>query len=150
MKVMIVDDTQLNIDILRKVLAPEGYSIVVESSGEAALRAVPRVKPDLILLDIMMPRIDGLETCRRLKQQDETRDIPVIFTTVKTDADTILEAFQVGGLDYIVKPFRFEEVRARVRTYLHNQTLLRHNARLVKELEMKNQKLQEMTASAPM
>ena len=145
-KVMIVDDTQLNIDMLRKVLAPEGYSIVVETSGEAALRTVPRVNPDLILLDIMMPRMDGFETCRRLKKNKATGDIPIIFITAKTDAEVIVEGFHVGGLDYITKPFCFEEVRARVRTHLRNQTLLRDNVRLCKELETKNQQLLEINA----
>ena len=146
MKVMIVDDTQLNIDILRKVLAPEGYSIVVETSGDAALRVAPRVKPDVILLDVKMPKIDGFETCRRLKEHDATRDIPVIFITAKTDADAMLEGFHVGGLDYITKPFCFEEVRARVRTHLRNQTLLRDNVRLLQELETKNQELVAINA----
>ncbi len=146
MTIMIVDDAQLNIDILRKVLTPEGYLIVTETSGGAALESAPRLKPDLILLDVMMPGINGFETCRRLKQHEATRDIPVIFITAKTDTTAILEGFKVGGLDYIRKPFEFDEVRVRLRTHIQAQMLLRNNIRLVEELETKNQRLEDINA----
>jgi diguanylate cyclase (GGDEF)-like protein/PAS domain S-box-containing protein len=116
--VLIVDDTPANIGVLRGVLATEGYQLYAATSGELALKIALQTRPDLILLDVMMPGIGGIETCRQLKANPETSDIPVIFITAKTDMQDIMEGFEVGGADYISKPIRHEEVCARVRTQL--------------------------------
>ena len=117
-KILIVDDVSANINILFEALTPEGYNISAAPSGDVALKIVPRIKPDLILLDVMMPGIDGFETCRRLKADESTAEIPVIFITARNETESIVEGFQIGGMDYIIKPFHHEEVRARVRTHL--------------------------------
>ena len=137
MKVLLVDDTPANIDVLKKTLQPEGYEISIAPNGKIALSIVGRVMPDLILLDVMMPEMDGFETCRRLKENPATRDIPVIFITAKTETEDIVKGFELGGVDYIAKPFRREEVCARARTHL----LLRASG---KKLEAQNQKLREL------
>lgn len=118
MKTLLVDDTPANLDVLRKTLEPEGYEISIASSGEAALKIAPRFLPDLILLDVMMPGMNGYETCRRLKENEATRDIPVIFITAQNDKEDIVKAFRAGGADYIAKPILHEEVCARVRTHM--------------------------------
>lgn len=116
--VLIVDDTPANIGVLRGVLAGEGYQLYAATSGELALKIVNQTKPDLILLDVMMPGLNGIDTCRQLKANPDTCDIPVIFITAKSDTQDIVEGFRVGGVDYISKPIRSEEVCARVRTQL--------------------------------
>ena len=116
--VLIVDDTPANIGVLRNMLQTEGYQIFAATSGEAALKIVQQTPPDLILLDVMMPGIDGFETCRRLKANEETRDIPVIFVTAKIEPQDIVDGFQAGAVDYLSKPVRHEEVCIRVRTQL--------------------------------
>lgn len=118
MTIMIVDDTKENINILRKTLARIGCKISVALDGKMALDLIPRLKPDLILLDVMMPDIDGYEVCRRLKEDEELKNIPVIFITAKGDTEDVVEALEVGAVDFIMKPFRQEEVLARVKTHL--------------------------------
>ena len=117
-EILIVDDIPANLNLLRQALETEGYNIIAAPSGEVALQIAARTQPDLILLDIMMPGIDGFETCRRLKTDKATADIPVIFITARDETKSVVEGFQVGGVDYITKPFQHEEVRARVLTHL--------------------------------
>ncbi len=150
MKVLIVDDTAPNIDVLRKTLEPEQYEIAIALSGEAALDVAPKFLPDLVLLDIRMPGIDGYETCRKLKENASTQSAPVIFISANSDTKDILEGFRVGGVDYVTKPFQAEEVLARVQTHLQLQLLMKeHEAARVKmkqaamELLTKNNRLQE-------
>ena len=116
--ILIVDDTPENLSVLRKLLTDKGYQVRPALNGEIALKAVQSRRPDLILLDIMMPGMDGYEVCKVLKSAEETSDIPVIFISALTEVEGILEAFQAGGVDYITKPFRPEEVLARVQTHL--------------------------------
>ena len=118
MTIMIVDYTKDNIDILKKFLTKFGFKITAALSGELALDLIPKLKPDLILLDVMMPGIDGYEVCIRLKKDKDLKNIPVIFITAKGDTEDILEGFGVGAVDYIMKPFRLEEVYVRVKTHL--------------------------------
>jgi len=143
MKVLIVDDTAANIDVLRQTLAPEGYEISVAPSGEIALRIAPRFVPDLILLDIMMPGIDGFETCRQLKGNDSTKEIPVIFISAKNETEDIVKGFSLGGMDYIVKPINQEEVLARVETHLKLEYLKKEQEKSKSELIDKNHQLEE-------
>jgi two-component system, sensor histidine kinase and response regulator len=116
--VLIVDDTLKNIQVLGTILRQEGYQISVAQNGEQALDAVGRVHPDLILLDIRMPVMDGLETCRRLKADPSTSGIPVIFLTAEADPDDIVRGFRLGAVDYVTKPFNAEELLSRVNTHL--------------------------------
>ncbi len=117
-KVLMVDDTPANLDILRETLGPEGYNIYAAPRGEIAIRIAEQAIPDLILLDVMMPGMDGYETCAKLKDSDLTRDIPVIFISAKNDAHDVVKGFEVGGIDYIFKPFKQAEVVARVKTHI--------------------------------
>ncbi len=133
-KVLLVDDTPANMDVLRGILEGEGYRIFAAPSGEVALKIAPRTQPDIILLDVMMPGIDGLETCRRLKQDPKTKDIPVIFVSAKTAIEDIIDGFKVGAVDYISKPIRREEVIVRVHTHLEIVALFRQQEKLTEEL----------------
>lgn len=141
MKIMLVDDTPANIDILRETLKSEHYDIAVAPNGETALKIAPRFEPDLILLDVMMPGIDGYETCKKLKENEKTKEIAVIFITAKTEVEDIVKGFTVGGVDYITKPFRQEEVCARVQTQLQLRFSENERLRLISDLEDRNIKL---------
>lgn len=115
--ILIVDDAEPNIDILLDALG-DMYDISVAMDGFTALETARHIKPDLILLDIMMPSMDGYEVCRRLKADPLTREIPVIFLTALTEVENKARGFELGGVDYITKPFEIMEVKARVRTHL--------------------------------
>jgi len=122
--ILIVDDTETNIDILLELLGNE-YDILVALDGEGALEIVHEdSKIDLILLDIMMPNMDGYEVCSILKKNENSQDIPVIFITAKTDEDSIEKAYDVGGIDYITKPFKPRELLARIRTQIKLKALM--------------------------
>lgn len=117
-KILAVDDIPENLDILLETLEDSGYEVLVATSGEQALEVAPNARPEAILLDVMMPGIDGYETCRRLKAQPQFEDVPVLFLTARDDIEGVIEGFTAGGVDYIVKPFRKEEVLVRVRTHI--------------------------------
>ncbi len=116
--ILIVDDNPKNIQVAASMLSRQGYQIAFDKDGESALEHINVLKADLILLDIMMPGIDGYEVCGRLKNNPETESIPVIFLTAKADTESIVKGFDVGGVDYITKPFNEAELLARVRTHL--------------------------------
>jgi DNA-binding NtrC family response regulator len=116
--VLVVDDEPLNVDLLEQELGAAGYRVVPAANGEAALSAVAKERPDLILLDVMMPGLDGYAVCKRLKQSEASRDIPVIFLTALTDTFEKVRAFKLGAVDYVTKPFQTEELLARVGTHI--------------------------------
>src|SRR5262249_25634510 len=116
-RILIVDDTRANVDVLVGALQ-DRYRLSVALNGEGALRIVQNNRPDLILLDIMMPEIDGYEVCRRLKADAATRGIPVMFLTALDQLEDKTKAFEVGGADYVTKPFEILEVQARVDSLL--------------------------------
>ena len=116
--ILIVDDAPDNLGTLRSMMLRQGYQTFVATSGDRALDIAQRVKPDLILLDVVMPGIDGLETCRRLKAHPATTRIPVIFMSARGETEDIVAGFDTGAADYIPKPLRLEEVCARVRAQL--------------------------------
>lgn len=116
--ILIIDDVPANLGLVVDYLESHGLDVAVARDGEEALKRAQFVRPDLILLDVMMPGIDGFETCRRLKAAEALRDIPVIFMTALTDGNDKLRAFTAGGVDYVTKPFQPEEVLARVNTHL--------------------------------
>jgi signal transduction histidine kinase len=132
--ILIVDDTPANISVLLDALAGTGHQLLVAEDGEDALEQMTRSVPDLILLDVMMPGIDGYETCRRLKARPETRDIPVIFMTALHDTSEKVKAFGAGAVDYITKPVQHEEALARIQAHL---TLRRLRRELERELALK-------------
>ena len=116
--ILIVDDAPANLGMLRKMMTQQGYQTFVATSGERAISIARRVHPDLILLDVVMPGMDGLETCRQLKQHPGTQRIPVIFMSARSDTDDVVAGFDTGAVDYISKPLRMAEVCARVRAQL--------------------------------
>lgn len=132
--VLIVDDTPANLSVLLQCMGDAGYQVLVAEDGEEALELVQRRQPDLILLDVMMPGIDGFETCRQLKAMPSVADVPVIFMTALTDTDQKLTGFAAGAVDYITKPIQHEEALARVSTHL---SLRRLNRQLQAELNLK-------------
>ena len=138
--ILVVDDVPENLDVMKGALSAH-YRLQVAINGRLALRiAGSSVRPDLILLDIMMPEMDGYEVCRRLKADESTRDIPIIFVTAKSEEDNELEGLELGAVDYITKPFSIAIVQARVKTHLALQTankkLDAHNQRLLFEREL--------------
>ena len=116
--VLIVDDTPENIQVLGSLLRESDYDINVATSGKQALETLERVHPDLVLLDIMMPDMDGYEVCRRMKENPITADIPVIFLTAKTETNSVVRGFELGAVDYVTKPFQAPELLQRVDTHL--------------------------------
>ena len=116
-RVLIVDDAKTNVDILVEALRGE-YKLSVALDGHAALRAVEKSPPDLVLLDIMMPGLDGYEVCRRLRAHAPTREVPVMFLSSLEDVRNKAQGFEVGGNDYLTKPFEVLEIKARVRSLL--------------------------------
>jgi len=133
-KILVVDDTPANLDLFSQILESEGYEVSFSTNGKQALELASLAKPDLILLDIMMPEMDGIETCRRLKSLTEIKEIPVVFITAKTDRKDVAEGFRVGAVDYISKPVQHEEVCARVRCHLKNQALVKARDELITQL----------------
>ncbi len=121
--ILIVDDTPANLQLLAGMLRERGYKPRAVTSGQRAIEAARLMAPDLILLDVNMPGMDGFEVCERLKADPDLKDIPILFISALTDTTVKVKAFQVGGDDYITKPFQFEEVEARVRIQieLHRQ-----------------------------
>ena len=142
-KVLIVDDTPENIQVLMGTLKDQ-YAIVAAINGEKALKmALAAPQPELILLDIMMPGMDGFEVCRRLKADTATRDIPVIFLSALDDTSNKVKGFSVGAVDYISKPFQPEEVHVRVNTHLTMSLLKQDLAEKNKELQAYSVHLEE-------
>ncbi|HAV64780.1 MAG TPA: DNA-binding response regulator [Verrucomicrobiales bacterium] len=141
--VLVVDDIPANRNVLRQTLESDNYEVLLASDGATALHVAAKAAPDVILLDVMMPGIDGFETCRQLKAGQVTRNIPVIFISAQSETRSMIEGFQVGGVDYITKPFKAEEVLVRVRTHLTNHRLTREVLAKNQELEKTNARLRE-------
>lgn len=139
--ILVVDDTPENLKVLSGMLRNKGYEVRPVTSGKLALKAILSKAPDLMLLDINMPDMDGYQLCEQIKLEPLTKDIPVIFISALSETLDKVKAFSAGGLDYITKPFQFEEVNARVETHLMLRRLLVNLEELVKE------KVQEITAS---
>ncbi len=145
--ILIVDDTPDNLRLLSTMLLENGYKVRKAINGERALQAVEAVPPDLILLDIMMPGMNGYEVCGQLKKSEQTKRIPVIFVSALDDAFDKVLAFDVGGADYISKPFRVQEVLARVQHQLmirqQEQQLMLQN----EQLQLRNAELKKLEAN---
>jgi len=131
--VLVVEDIPKNMEVVCNILRKEGYRLAMAGNGLQGLEMVPNVKPDLILLDIMMPEMDGFEVCKRLKENPETKDIPIIFLTAIVETVDIVKGFEMGAVDYVTKPFKGAELTSRVRTHL--------------ELKFARESLQELNAT---
>ena len=134
--ILIVDDVPANLNLLTGILKQHGYKVRPAPSGSLALEAARHAPPDLILLDIHMPEMDGFEVCRCLKADDALKEIPVLFISALTETKDKIQAFDAGGVDYITKPFQVEEVLARVRTHMELR-------RIRRELKRKNKRLKK-------
>jgi DNA-binding response OmpR family regulator len=117
-KILVVDDNQENLKIVSNYLKNKGYQIALALDGKNAFKVLENNSIDLILLDILMPGMDGFEVCKMIKEKVEWKDIPVIFLTAKADTEDVVKGFQMGGVDYIIKPFRTEELYARVNNHV--------------------------------
>jgi signal transduction histidine kinase len=140
--ILIVDDTPTNLGVLFDFLGDSGFKVLVACDGESAIEKVEYAKPDLILLDVLMPGMDGFETCRHLKAKESTRDIPVIFMTALSETVSKLEGLSLGAVDYITKPLQHEEVLARVKLHLSLRNLTK---RLQQQNVHLEQEIQERT-----
>ena len=141
--ILVVDDVQQNIQVVGTMLRQAGYSIMPATSGTAALERVRKKLPDLILLDLMMPGMDGLEVCRQLKTDPTTQPIPIIFLTASNEMDHLVKGLAAGAVDYVTKPFNPSELLARVRTHLElkhaRDTIVRYGQELSRLNEEKNE-----------
>lgn len=148
-KILVVDDAPDNLRLLFALLKKARFEVLTAINGKMALEAAPSLQPDLILLDILLPDLNGYEVCRRLKQNPQTADIPILFISGLGDSLDKLEAFSVGGVDYICKPFQSEEVLARVQTHLSLrravQTVQRQKDRLEREKREREKTQQELS-----
>jgi two-component system sensor histidine kinase ChiS len=141
--ILIVDDIPTNLEVLLDVLFDSGFEVLVALDGESAIEQVEYAQPDIILLDVMMPGIDGFETCRRLKKNPSTKNTPVIFMTALSDTVDKVKGFELGAVDYITKPLQHEEVLARVNTHLTLQKLQKQLKKANLELEQANSLLEK-------
>jgi two-component system sensor histidine kinase/response regulator len=149
--ILVVDDTPTNLRVVVACLEGLGHTVVIAQDGEEGLQRAAFVRPDLILLDVLMPGMDGLETCRRLKSQDSTRAIPVIFMTALNGVDDKIAGFRAGAVDYVTKPLEVNELAARIATHLQLHALqrlqARQNLRLQHEVSERRRAEQELVAS---
>lgn len=149
---MVVDDTLANLKLLQKMLNANGYRVLTFPNGRLALTAAARSPPDLILLDINMPGMDGFQICQHLKADKTLKEIPVLFLSASNDISKKIKAFSVGGVDYVTKPFQFDEVYARVETHLQLRRLQlemqEHNLHLEKKVLEKVRDISDSQLSA--
>ncbi|MGK5093268.1 response regulator [Deltaproteobacteria bacterium TL4] len=138
-KILVVDDNENNLKLLELMLTEKGYEVWPSDNSKEALKKINETLPDLILLDVMMPEVSGYELCQQLKAKAHTRDIPILFISARDDAQNKVQAFQVGGVDYITKPFQYKEVLARVETHLSLRAMQQ-------QLEIQNVRLQNEIA----
>ena len=143
-KILVVDDKKENLELMTNILEKEGYDVAFAMDGEKAIRIASLYQPDLILLDVMMPGIDGFETCRMMKSLNELRDIPVIFVTGRIDVSDIVQAFEIGAVDYVTKPIRHEEICARVTTHIQLRKLMTIRDKLISQLRNQNIDLERL------
>ena len=133
--VLAVDDNSMNRLLIQNVLEKTDYHYEILSHGNEVLESIKQAKPDLILMDLMMPNIDGLEVCAQIKSKSEFKDIPIIFLTASNEKKDLLKAFDLGAADYIVKPFHPQELLARIKTHLELKTTRDELQEALKELK---------------
>jgi len=138
-KILIIDDIAENIKVAANVLKKHNFNISYAKSGKAGIERAEKVRFDLILLDIMMPELDGFEVCRLLKKNQKTREIPVIFLTAKADEESLRRGFEAGGVDFITKPFKTTELLARVNTHIQLKFVQEQLSRTNEEIRLANE-----------
>jgi response regulator RpfG family c-di-GMP phosphodiesterase len=157
--ILAVDDTHASLRLLTDILTSEGYKVRSAINGQLAMRAATAEPPQLVLLDVSMPDMDGFEVCRRMRQNETLLDVPVIFVSALSEMSEKLKGFEIGGVDYVTKPFQREELLARVRTHLELHSLRNNLEELVKERtkslqdserRLKNNLLESVAALATM
>jgi diguanylate cyclase (GGDEF)-like protein len=153
-KLLIVDDVPKNIQVAANLLQKSGYQMAFAQDGPTALEQTQTTRFDLILLDVMMPDMDGFEVCRRIKENPDSREIPIIFLTAKNDSDSIVQGFHLGAMDYLTKPFNGAELQARVKTHLElyrsKEELKAANQRLNIEIGERRKAEEELKRSQEM
>ena len=147
--ILVVDDVLANLKVLRGFLADQ-YRLTFATSGPQALERVKAAQPDLILLDLMMPDMDGIEVCHQLKQSPETAEIPIIFLTASYEVNDLTKAFKSGATDYVTKPFRIPELLARIKTYLELTDLRQQLASTVQQLNAAHAELARLRGPDPL
>jgi len=147
--ILIVDDTPENLMILSEYLIREGYEVRPVLSGELAIQAAELKPPEIILLDINMPDLNGYEVCKRLKRNEELSSIPVLFISALGETMDKVKAFECGGVDYITKPFHFEEVNARIRTHLQLFRLEKEQETTIEDLKSALQEVKQLRGMLP-
>jgi signal transduction histidine kinase len=145
--VLIVDDSPINLALMTEHLKTQGLRVMIAQGGEEALQQAVLVRPDIILLDVIMPTMDGFEVCRRLKAVAELRETPVIFMTALTDSEDKIRGFEVGGVDFVTKPIEMHELRARVTAHLRVHTMQKQLAARNAELERYREGLEKLVAA---
>lgn len=147
--ILIVDDIPKNLQVLGGILNKEEVKIAAATRGDQAISMAHEIHPDLILLDVMMPGLDGFETCRRLKSSPDTEEIPIIFLTAKTEAEDLVRGFEVGAVDYITKPFNASELLSRVHTHLELKRARDIHKELIRRLTESLEQVKKLTGLIP-
>lgn len=147
--ILVVDDIAKNLELIGNILSLEQYQISVATDGEKAWQILNRISPDLILLDIMMPTVDGYTLCRQIKSLEEKKDIPIIFVTAKTNPEDLARGFELGAVDYIGKPFNPAELIARVRTHISLYRAKKKNDILIAELRSALAQVKKLSGLLP-
>lgn len=145
--ILVVDDNRQNVKVLSNMLRDAGYKVMAAFNGKDALQLAEKRAPELVLLDIMMPEMDGYETCTRFKESDELNNIPVLFLSALSEVEDKLHGFSVGGQDYITKPFQQEEVLARIQTHLKLHRLEKEREAHIEQLEEQKERLKHLIES---
>lgn len=147
-KILIIDDDQMNLNIMKKYLTNKNYEIITAIDGSSGIQTAVDTHPDLILLDVLMPGRDGFETCRKIKELEQLKNIPIIFLTALADSASIIKAFKEGAVDYITKPIELLELAARVEIHIRlkmiNGNLKLEVAKKTKKLQIANKKLEKL------
>lgn len=139
--ILVADDNPQNVQVLEAMIRDFGCRVRVAMDGEAALRSIEREAPDVVLLDVHMPKVDGYEVCSQLKADERWRDIPVLFISAMNEEFNKVKAFDVGAVDYILKPIQFEELRARISVHLR---LAQQNVQLTRQAQEMSELVQSM------
>ncbi|MCW3787471.1 response regulator [Plebeiibacterium sediminum] len=143
--ILAVDDNQDNLRVVSSFLKDKGYKIALALNGHDALEILNNTKIDLVLLDIMMPKMDGFTVCKKIKENPKLVDIPIIFLTAKTETDDIVKGFEMGGVDYITKPFKKEELYARVSSHITIKRTQDYIKKRLKDVSKSRNEVMKMT-----
>lgn len=147
--ILIIDDVPKNLQILAKMLNKKNYRVSIANSGGQALKMIDKVLPDLILLDILMPGMNGIEVCRTLKESPATREIPIIFLTARTRSEDIIAGLNAGAVDYVTKPFNLPELLARVETHLELKRRRDLEKKLIMQLQEAMAQVKKLSGLLP-